>query len=611
MRMTGLFVSLFFLSSAIFANDYEPSDEFVIYGWYEHVESQSEENESSTTKGAIKTDLSSATLDVTYDTTNELGELETVVLTSGTFVDRRVELRGTVDTRTKVRIAIRGATEKNLSTTVVLDPRGYAHYLSVVDHEDPHISDYLIFRKRSTQSLDSAKRFLVLGMFDGYREDFRSAILDIRGTAFDDSTMNTLNLGAVMVDDAVRRCSIDGDIDEPLAVTIYLDTGTEYLSTPAVIEPGSVTTVRWDQSKKLLTAHSDSNRHKILVESWQQNEEYLEKAGEVIAAQTDTTLKPQSGTVTDLVMEKMKDGDSASDPPETNDVEAKSANSNISRNEELTQQTANTPNTSTSRTAAGCEHVSLDDVQISIRDSIRANATLTQAGRLRQEQHQIKKDALQNLAKNADDPLNALLAMELGAYGVNDTNRDEAFLVFDRLASELDPDLVVRRVEPRQEHFARNIVIEANEKSLVQGQRVPDFKLTNLEGTDVSLYGDVLKENELVLIDFWTSWCTPCIATFPHLKSIYADYNEKGFEIVSISLDSEVLDWVETSNEHQLPWINLGEIKGMKGPNAVNFGVQFVPKSFLVDNYGCILKKDLHPELLKESLSTNLQTDSP
>ncbi len=201
--------------------------------------------------------------------------------------------------------------------------------------------------------------------------------------------------------------------------------------------------------------------------------------------------------------------------------------------------------------------------------------------------------------------------MELGAYGVNDTNRDEAFLIFDKLGKELDSDLVVRRVEPRREHFARNIAIEANEESLVQGQKVPDFKLTNMEGTDMSLYSDILKENELVLIDFWASWCTPCIMMFPHLKSIYADYNEKGFEIVSVSLDSVVLDWRESSEEQKFPWINLVEIRGMKGPTAVNFGVQFVPKSFLVDNYGCILKKDLHPELLKESLSTNLQTDSP
>ncbi|MCY3541887.1 MAG: TlpA disulfide reductase family protein [Gammaproteobacteria bacterium] len=595
----------------MFASDYEPSNEFVIYGWYEHVEYQSEKDESSTTKGANKTDLSSATIEITYDVTNELGELETVVLTSGSFVDRRVELRGTVDTKTKARIAIKGATEENLSTTVVLDPRGYAHYLSVVDHEDPQISDYLILKARSTQSLDSAKRFLVFGMFDGYPEDFKSAILDIRGTVFDDSTMDTLNLGAVMIDDARRRCSIDGDIDEPHAVTIYLDTGKEYLSTPAVIEPGSEVTVRWDRSKKLLIAHSDSNRHKILVESWQQSEEYLEKAGEVIAAQADTTLKPQSGTAADLVMGKMKGGDSASESLKTNDVEAKSADSNISRTEESTQQTTITTNANTPRPAVGCEHVSVDDVQISIRDLIRANTMLTQAGRLRQEQIQRKKVALQDLAKNAEDPLNALLAMELGAYGINDTNRDEAFLVFDKLASVLDSDLVVRRVEPRREHFARNIAIEANENSLVQGQKVPDFKLTDLEGTDVSLYSDVLKENELVLIDFWASWCTPCIAVFYHLKSIYADYNEKGFEIVSVSLDSEVLDWRESSEEQKFPWINLGEIGGMKGPTAVNYGVQFMPKNFLVDENGCILKKDLHPELLKESLGAILQTDSP
>jgi len=107
----------------------------------------------------------------------------------------------------------------------------------------------------------------------------------------------------------------------------------------------------------------------------------------------------------------------------------------------------------------------------------------------------------------------------------------------------------------------------------------------------MSLYSDILKENELVLIDFWASWCTPCITMFPHLKSIYADYNEKGFEIVSVSLDSVVLDWRESSEEQKFPWINLVEIRGMKGPTAVNFGVQFVPKSFLVDNYGCILKR--------------------
>ena len=171
---------------------------------------------------------------------------------------------------------------------------------------------------------------------------------------------------------------------------------------------------------------------------------------------------------------------------------------------------------------------------------------------------------------------------------------------------KLDSELVARRVTPQRDLLAQNIAIESNEKSLIQGQKVPDFTLSNMEGQDIAFYPDVLQENKIVLIDFWASWCSPCIAMFPHLKSIYSEYKENGFEIVSVSLDSESIDWTESSEQQQLPWVNLGELKGMKGPTAVDYGVQFIPKSYLVDMDGCILKKDLHPEMLKDLMVKNL-----
>lgn len=68
---------------------------------------------------------------------------------------------------------------------------------------------------------------------------------------------------------------------------------------------------------------------------------------------------------------------------------------------------------------------------------------------------------------------------------------------------------------------------------------------------------DVLAENEVVLVDFWASWCVPCIASIPKLKELYADYQDKGFEIVFVSIDDEYDDWKNESDKQELAWINL------------------------------------------------------
>jgi thiol-disulfide isomerase/thioredoxin len=213
----------------------------------------------------------------------------------------------------------------------------------------------------------------------------------------------------------------------------------------------------------------------------------------------------------------------------------------------------------------------------------------------------IKSEALQALAKNAKDPLDSLLAMEAGAYMPWFDNRSEAIEIYGRLEGELDEDLVSRRVSPRRDNLVLQIEIEQNDTSLVQGQKAPEFTLADLSGTEVSLEG-ILQEKELVLVDFWASWCGPCIATFPELKRMHAAYNDDGFEIVAISIDSTDEDWITASEEHEIPWINLGEIQGWAGPTAAAYGVQFIPKGYLLDSEGCIIKKDLHTDKLDELL---------
>ncbi|MXX94379.1 MAG: TlpA family protein disulfide reductase [Gammaproteobacteria bacterium] len=215
---------------------------------------------------------------------------------------------------------------------------------------------------------------------------------------------------------------------------------------------------------------------------------------------------------------------------------------------------------------------------------------------LERELADIRMTKLQSIAKNADDPLDSLLAMEMGAYTVDMENRSEAFQVYDKLAEVLDADLVTQRVTPAQERIVELIKIEQNDADLVPGQKVPDFTLSDLEEKETILYD--------VLVEFWASWCAPCIAAIPKLKELHSTYNKDGFDIVSVSIDDNFHDWEQASEEQDLPWIDVGEMHGWDGETAKAYGVQFVPKSFLVDREGHILQKDLNPDKLEEYMSS-------
>ncbi|MYD44917.1 MAG: TlpA family protein disulfide reductase [Gammaproteobacteria bacterium] len=140
---------------------------------------------------------------------------------------------------------------------------------------------------------------------------------------------------------------------------------------------------------------------------------------------------------------------------------------------------------------------------------------------------------------------------------------------------------------------------QRNDKKLVPGQKVPEFSLVGLDGEEVAL-SDVLQEKNTVLIDFWASWCGPCVASFPTLKELRAKYAQDGFEVVAISIDTSHEEWAEGSKKHEIPWINLGELESWDGDVATMYGVHFIPKSYLIDSEGCILQKDLPIDLLEE-----------
>ena len=155
------------------------------------------------------------------------------------------------------------------------------------------------------------------------------------------------------------------------------------------------------------------------------------------------------------------------------------------------------------------------------------------------------------------------------------------------------------------ERLARSEMAEAKRseerKRFAVGAGIHDFVAETLDGKPVRL-ADVRANSKLVLVEFWASWCGPCRVEIPHMKEAYSRYRDKGFEIVSFTIDNDREDWEIASEEEQLPWHDLGMGEEADAPRVYN--VTGVPKNYLVDSAtGEILAKDLRGHHLDEKLA--------
>lgn len=131
------------------------------------------------------------------------------------------------------------------------------------------------------------------------------------------------------------------------------------------------------------------------------------------------------------------------------------------------------------------------------------------------------------------------------------------------------------------------------------GGMAPNFELTTPEGKKLALYD---LRGRIILLDFWASWCGPCLAEVPTLKAIYEKYHSKGLEILGVSLDEKEAAWKNAIDKKGLIWQHVSSLKGWKCPVAQRFKVTGIPRMYIIDEKGKIIAQDLRGEKLAQKM---------
>lgn len=157
------------------------------------------------------------------------------------------------------------------------------------------------------------------------------------------------------------------------------------------------------------------------------------------------------------------------------------------------------------------------------------------------------------------------------------------------------------------DNLGKDAAVVKNEDSSSSSSQImsftyEDFNMADMDGKTVSSK-DITSRSKYTFIDFWASWCAPCRAQGRELIPIYNSYKSKGFDVIAVSLDTDVTAWKKASQADGYTWTNLSDLKGFESPISKKYNIVAIPRNLLIDQRGNIIARDLHGKELETKLA--------
>ncbi|MBE7501763.1 MAG: TlpA family protein disulfide reductase [Verrucomicrobiales bacterium] len=155
-----------------------------------------------------------------------------------------------------------------------------------------------------------------------------------------------------------------------------------------------------------------------------------------------------------------------------------------------------------------------------------------------------------------------------------------------------------------QASFAATMISSLQKQaSLAVGKTFPDFQEKDLDGQPLSLAN---YKGKVVLVDFWATWCGPCLSELPNVQAAYRKHHDRGFDIVGISLDSDREKLTNFIKQKELPWKQYFDGQGWKTKLAQDYGINSIPATYLLDGTGKIIARNLRGPALDTAVAEAL-----